>query len=127
MELGPLRQISQPCTDLDRAVDFYERVLGLPLLARFDPIAFFDLDGVRLLLELGDPAGPGSGSILYFKDDDIHATRADLEARGVVFVDDVHLIHRDDTGTFGPAGEGEWMTFFRDSEGNLLGLSARLP
>ena len=32
------------------------------------------------------------------------------------------MIHRDDAGQFGPAGAEVWMAFFRDSEGNLVGL-----
>ncbi len=32
---------------------------------------------------------------------------------------------RDDNGQFGPAGEEEWMAFFRDSEDNLIALAQR--
>jgi len=37
------------------------------------------------------------------------------------------VIFADADGVFGTAGEDEWMTFLRDSEGNLLALSARSP
>ena len=125
MGLGPLRQIALAATDVERAVDFYRDTLGLRLIASFGPLAFFDLGGVRLLIEKPAPeAGIGS-SVLYLAVDDIDAARATLVARGVAFEDEPHLIHRDDAGTFGSAGEEEWMTFFRDSEGNLLALSAR--
>jgi catechol 2,3-dioxygenase-like lactoylglutathione lyase family enzyme len=121
-----LRQVSQRVVDLDRAVAFYRDVLDLPLVARFGQLAFFDLGGVRLFME-GSGTDPAEGSaVLYLAVDDVRATRAGLEDRGVAFADDVHLIHRDDAGTFGPPAE-EWMTFFRDSEGNLLALSARVP
>jgi methylmalonyl-CoA/ethylmalonyl-CoA epimerase len=113
--------VSQGVRDLDRAVAFYQDVLGLPLLARFGDLAFFDLGGVRLLLE---PAG-GPGSILYLAVDDVGATTRQLVGLGVTFEDEPHAIFTDVHGTFGPAGEAEWMTFFRDSEGNLLALSAR--
>lgn len=122
--LGPLRQVSQFASDLDRAVAFYGDVLGLRLIARPGNLAFFDLDGVRLFFEVGE-GDTGHGSVLYLTVDDIHSARSALEDRGVMFEDEPHLIHRDETGTFGPAGEEEWMTFFRDSEGNLLALSAR--
>ena len=48
-----LIQVAQHVDDLDRAVAFYEQLLGYPALARFDPpgLAFFDLDGTRLLLD----------------------------------------------------------------------------
>jgi catechol 2,3-dioxygenase-like lactoylglutathione lyase family enzyme len=126
IQLGPLRQIAQRATDVGRAVVFYRDVLGLPLLAMFgESLAFFDLDGTRLMIESGGEGGEASGSVLYFAVPDIHAAHRELLARGVVFEDEPHAIHRDDAGTFGPAGEEEWMTFFRDPEGNLLSLASR--
>lgn len=122
LQLGVLRQVGQPVADLDRAIAFYRDALGLRLIANPGSLAFFDLAGVRLFLEKG-PAG--SGSVLYFAVPDIHQARQHLESRGVGFVDSPHVIHRDTDGTFGPAGEDEWMTFFHDSEGNLLALSSR--
>jgi methylmalonyl-CoA/ethylmalonyl-CoA epimerase len=115
-----LQQVAQGVTDLDRTVAFYRDVLDGRLIARFDPpgLAFFDLDGVRLLLEMG--ALP---CLLYFDVDDIHATRAQLIERGAEFVDEPHLIHRDDVGVFGPAGNETWMSFFKDSEGNVVALA----
>jgi methylmalonyl-CoA/ethylmalonyl-CoA epimerase len=122
VQLGPLRQVGQGARDLDRAIAFYRDVLGLRLLARFGNLAFFDLDGVRLFLEQGDEGG---GSTLYLSVPDIREARRQLEDRGVTFEDDPHVIFADTEGTFGTAGEEEWMTFFRDSEGNLLALSSR--
>src|SRR6266850_7070617 len=91
-----VHQIAQHVDDLDRAVAFYRDVLDLPLVARFDPpgLAFFDLGNVRLLLEVSAPS-----ALLYLAEPDIEARRARLVGRGVVFVDDVHLIHRDADGT----------------------------
>src|SRR4051812_3032315 len=125
LQLGQLRQISLPATDVNRAVAFYRDVLGLPLIAAFgEQLAFLDLDGTRLMIEGG--AGPESkGSVLYFAVADIGAAHRQLQARGVTFVDEPHVIHRDDAGTFGPAGEDEWMVFFRDPDGNLLALASR--
>ena len=118
--LGSLRQIALGVDDLDRAVAFYRDVLGLTPIARFGGLAFFDLAGVRLLLETG-----AGRSVLYLAVDDVHATRDELAARGVEFLDDPHVIFTDAEGTFGLAGEAEWMTFFHDSEGNTLALSSR--
>lgn len=120
-----LYQINLATSDRDRAKSFYRDVVGLPLLGEFDPpgLVFFDLGGgTRLLLE-----GPGGSSVLYLGVDDIEAERARLEAAGVVFDDEIHRIHVHD-GTLGlPSGTEEWMTFFHDSEGNLLALSERRP
>ncbi len=125
--LRSLRQVGQPVLDFDRAVAFYRDVVGLPLIAAFPSLAFFDLDGVRLLLEVSRGDHPHSGSVLYFAVDDIHAAREELGARGVAFEQEPHLIHRDEAGTFGAAGEEEWMAFFRDTEDNLLAIASRQP
>jgi catechol 2,3-dioxygenase-like lactoylglutathione lyase family enzyme len=129
MQLGPLRQVSLPASDVGRAVAFYRDLLGLPLVAAFgDTLAFFDLDGTRLMIEgAGGPDGEAvpTASVLYFWVADIRAAYDELLARGVPMVDEPHVIHRDDAGTFGPAGEEEWMAFFRDSEGNTLALASR--
>jgi hypothetical protein len=42
-----------------------------------------------------------------------------------VEIDDPHLIHHDVDGTFGTAGQEEWMTFFLDPDGHSLALVAR--
>lgn len=121
LTLGTLHQISQAVADVDRAEAFYRDVLGLRPLARYGDLVFFDLDGVRLLLEPGDA---GRGSVLYLLVPDVHAARDELATRGVVFDAEPHVIHRDTDGTFGPAGHDSWMAFFRDTEGNLLAISS---
>jgi methylmalonyl-CoA/ethylmalonyl-CoA epimerase len=117
-----LRQIAQHVEDLDRAVAFYGDTLGLPLMAKIDPpgLAFFDIDGTRLLLERGDVS-----SFLYLDVVDIQSAHRDLVAKGVHFVDDPHVVHHDADGTFGPSGEDEWLAAFLDSEGNTVCLMSR--
>lgn len=119
-EIIGLRQVAQHADDLERATAFYRDVVGLRHLATFEPpgLVFFDLgDGTRLLLEGGAPP-----ALLYLRVADIEAAQARLIAAGVTFEDDPHLIHRDDDAVFGDRGAEEWMAFFRDSEGNLVGL-----
>lgn len=119
---GMLRQVGIPVRNIERAISFYKDILGLRLIAAPGRLAFFDLGGVRLFLEQGNVVG---GSVLYLAVSDIRLARAELEARGLQFLDEPHLIHHDVEGVFGPAGEEEWMTFFRDSEDNMLALSSR--
>jgi len=64
-----LRQVALPATDVDRAVAFYRDTVGLRFIARFGDLAFFDLNGVRLLVERA-PAGTGA-SVLYLAVDDV--------------------------------------------------------
>ena len=114
-----LIQIAQRAEDLTRASAFYESLLGIPPTAEFDPpgLVFFDLDGVRLLLEGGAPT-----AVHYFGVPDLEARVDALRTQGVVVESEPHCIfvHTDDT--LGPAGFEEWQAFIRDSEDNLVGL-----
>lgn len=114
-----LRQVAQHADDLDRATAFYRDVLGLRHIATFDPpgLVFFDLDGVRLLIEKGAPS-----AVLYLSTDNLEGDVARLRERGVVIVEEPHLIYTDD-GTFGTPGAEVRMAGFKDSEGNVVCLS----
>jgi methylmalonyl-CoA/ethylmalonyl-CoA epimerase len=114
-----LTQVAQRVEDLDRAVAFYTRLLGAGPVGRFEPpgLAFYRLGSVRLLLERGAPS-----AMLYLQVDSVRDRIEELRAEGVPIVEEPHVIfsHADDS--LGPAGTDEWMGFFRDSEGNLVGL-----
>ncbi|MBA8793284.1 methylmalonyl-CoA/ethylmalonyl-CoA epimerase [Friedmanniella endophytica] len=114
-----LVQIAQHADDLARATAFYADLLGVPPTASFDPpgLVFFDLDGVRLLLEQGAPS-----ATLYLAVDDVVGTVDRLRARGEVVESDPHVIFEHQDDTLGPAGTAEWQAFVRDPEGNLVGL-----
>ena len=114
--LSTLGQIHMNVQDVERAKAFYRDVLRVPFLFEFPGLAFFDCDGVRLMLSKAEaPEGNHPGSILYFKVPDIEAAHAGLTERGVAFVDTPHRIA--DMGSY-----ELWMAFFRDSEANLLAL-----
>jgi methylmalonyl-CoA/ethylmalonyl-CoA epimerase len=123
VRLSSLLQIAVRVRDIDRAVAFYRDVLSVPFLFQAGNLAFFDLDGVRLLLDI--PEDPGGefdhpGSILYFRVPDVPAAYESLKARGVAFVSDPHIVHRDDRHEL-------WMAFFRDGEDNVHALSEERP
>lgn len=115
-----LVQIAQHADDLDRAADFYTMLLGRPPLARFDPpgLLFFDLDGVRLLLDRAAPS-----ALVYLRVDNVHETLERLDGL-VDVVSPPHMIFLHEDDTLGPEGREEWQAFIRDSEGNLVGLVA---
>lgn len=124
MHVDHLRQVAQHVADLDRAAAFYRDVVGLALIARFDPpgLVFFDLGTSRLLLDAAAPP-----ALLYLGVDDVAAMTERLRSAGVDIVSEPHTIHVDEAGQFGPAGEAEEVSFFRDSEGNVVGLAGRRP
>ena len=122
MKVNHLRQVAQHVEDMDRAVAFYRDVVELDFITRFDPpgLAFFDLGSSRLLLEAGAPP-----ALLYLGVDDVASMTEQLRVAGVTIESEPHIIHVDEAGEFGPPGEAEEMSFFRDSEGNLVGLAGR--
>ena len=119
MRVMRLVQVAQAAQDLDRASAFYAELLGAEPVASFDPpgLVFFDLDGVRLLLDRGAPS-----SLIYLDVDDIDAALERLRALGAAVESEPHVIFSHSDDSLGPAGTDEWMAFFRDSEGNLVGL-----
>lgn len=119
--LGKLQQIALVQHDVEAAVPFYRDGLGLPLLFEVSGMAFFDAAGVRLMLSKPSAAEfDHPNSTLYFDVTDIVATRAALAARGVPFDDEPHLVGK--TGT-----HEVWMSFCRDPERNLIGISEMRP
>lgn len=118
--LGRLHQIAMPVRDIDRAVAFYRDVLGVPLLFTAPPnLAFFDCDGVRLMLSPA-PGHDQPGAVLYFAVDDIHDMHGVLAARGVAFTAPPARI-----ATL--ATREVWLAAFADSEGNALALMSEPP
>jgi methylmalonyl-CoA/ethylmalonyl-CoA epimerase len=120
--INQLTQVAVVVQDLDRAVRFYRDTLGLRFLFQAPPgLAFFDLSGVRLMLDKPSeplPAGVGT-SILYYGVDDIQAAHATLVAGGVTFEEPPHRI--------ASLGDRDiWMGAFRDSEGNMLALMSEV-
>jgi methylmalonyl-CoA/ethylmalonyl-CoA epimerase len=118
-----LVQIAQHADDLDRAQAFYSRLLDSEPTAVFDPpgLLFFDLDGVRLLLDRNAPS-----SLVYLHVDNVHEALERLA--DVEVVSEPHVIFHHDDGRLGPAGHDEWHAFVKDSEGNTVGLIAfQLP
>ncbi len=119
-----LVQIAQKVDDLARAAAFYADLFGARASATYDPpgLVFFDLDGVRLLLDRVAPS-----ALHYYSVDDIDATIALLRERGTTVESEPHMIFGHEDDTLGPAGTDEWQAFVRDTEGNLVGLVEQRP
>ncbi len=119
--ISQLRQIAINAKDVERATSFYQDVLGLKLLFKAPPgLAFFDCGGVRLMLDRAEkPEFDHLSSVLYFAVPDIHSAFGKLKESGVHFEDEPHIIAKMPTHDL-------WMTFFRDSEGNLLALMSEV-
>jgi methylmalonyl-CoA/ethylmalonyl-CoA epimerase len=116
--LSRIHQISMRTHDVDRAVRFYRDTLGLAFLFAAPPrLAFFDCNGVRLMLSTPEPGFDHPGSVLYFAVEDIRAMHDMLKSRGVAFRTEPHKI-----ATL--ADREVWLADFEDTEGNTLALMA---
>ena len=120
--LSRIGQIFINVHDLDRAIAFYRDVLGMTFLFQAPPnMAFFDCDGIRLMLGVADrPELDHPASIIYYKVDDIERVYEIFKARGAEFVVKPHLVAPMPTYDL-------WLADFRDSEGNLLALMSEVP
>ena len=118
--LSQIGQIAVNVHDTGRAVAFYRDQLGMKFLFAAGQLAFFDCGGVRLMLDKAEkPEFDHPSSILYFKVPEIKQAHAKLAERGVKFEDTPHMIAR-------MPDHELWMTFFRDSENNLLALMSEV-
>lgn len=119
-DLKSIGQILVPVTDVDRAVAFYEGVLGLPVQMRFPGIAFMDAAGIRLYLAVvPEPDFQGRATI-YFWVDDVSATFELLRERGATIRQEPHI-------PYSALDYDLWMAFVTDPDGNQVGIMREAP
>ena len=116
--LNSIGQIAIIVKDVNRATSFYRDKLGMKYLFAAGNIAFFDCGGIRLMLDQVEKPEAGT-SIIYFRVTDIRQLHQQMKSNEVEFVDEPHMIAR-------MPDHDLWMTFFRDSEGNLLSLMSEV-
>jgi catechol 2,3-dioxygenase-like lactoylglutathione lyase family enzyme len=107
-----------PTTDIDRAVDFYENVLGLERSKQWGDRPAHEFETGNLTIALVDMSAFGQEfsphrAPLAFRVDDVPAARAELESRGVKFNGDTI-----DSGVCHQA-------IFQDPDGNTLDIHHR--
>jgi catechol 2,3-dioxygenase-like lactoylglutathione lyase family enzyme len=117
-----------PAQDLERARAFYAEKLGLePVEDREGGLRYVAAAGEFALFESAGAAS-GDHTQMGWEVEDIETTVRELRARGVVFeeydfpglatVDGIAEIE----GNYPSKGTGERGAWFRDSEGNMLGI-----
>jgi|SRR5579872_686675 len=117
--LDRIGQIALTVTDVARAVKFYRDALGMRFLFQVPNLAFFDCDGIRLMLSLPEKTTEGSSSVIYYKVADIQQAFETLTSRGVTFEGPPHLVAK-------LPDHDLWMAFFRDPDRNLLALMSEV-
>jgi catechol 2,3-dioxygenase-like lactoylglutathione lyase family enzyme len=124
-----------PAQDLERARRFYSEKLGLePVDERPGGLLYRSANGCEFALFQSQGAAPGTFTQMGWEVDDIDATVRGLRERGVVFEEvDVPGLRTVDgiadiEGNYpSKRSSGERAGWFRDSEGNMLGVGQRLP
>lgn len=98
-------------SDMNRASDFYENILGLNPLFRGEEWAEYELDGQRLAVyKTNKPPSGSGGAVVSFHADPIEEVIRELKNRGVRFAQDLQSY---------PYGK---LASFYDPDENLLGL-----
>lgn len=119
--LGQIGQIAVPVADIERAIGFYRDTLGMRFLFQAPPgLGFFDLNGIRLMLDAPAKAQAGNSSVIYYKVDDLQSAFGILSKRGVQFETDPHLVAK-------MPDHDLWMAFLRDPDNNLIALMCEIP
>lgn len=118
-----------PARDLDRARRFYAEVLGLEPVDERPGGLLYRCGGTDFVVFQSAGSSPGTFTQMAWEVDDIEAVVAELRRRGVTFeeVDLPGLRTRDGIaeieGNYPSKGaRGERAAWFRDSEGNLMGI-----
>ena len=118
--LNQVGQIAVPVADIDRAVRFYRDTLGMKFLFQAPPgLGFFDVGGVRLMLDAPAAAHAGSASVIYYKVPDIQSACKTLKERGVTLEAEPNVIAK-------LPDHDLWMAFFRDPDQNLLAMMSEV-
>ena len=110
-----------PATDLGRARDFYEGVLGLEVLDASGFACVFRVGGATLRVALVGAFSPQPFTVFGWAVGAISETMADLTARGVEFLR-YEGMDQDPAGVWTTPG-GDRIAWFRDPDGNVLSLT----
>jgi catechol 2,3-dioxygenase-like lactoylglutathione lyase family enzyme len=123
-----------PAQDLERARRFYSEKLGLePADERPGGLLYKPAGGGEFALFASAGGSQGTFTQMGFEVEDIDATVAELKRRGVVFeevdipgLETVDGIAQIDGQYPSKGASGERAAWFRDSEGNMLGVGQLL-
>ena len=113
-----------PAADINRAKDWYRDHLGLkPVEETSDGGALYDNGGARFVLYPSPFAGTNQATAAGFEVSDFDAAIAELRSNGVVFEEyDLGEGFSTVDGIV-TAPDGRRGAWFKDSEGNILGVS----
>jgi catechol 2,3-dioxygenase-like lactoylglutathione lyase family enzyme len=114
-----------PVANLEKAIDFYEGTLGLPLQQRVESLpqnreGRFKVGQTEFGIYESVGAGQSRSTLMAFEVDDIETTMEDMRSRGVTF-EEYDLPEIKTEGGIADLGDekGAW---FKDPDGNILAV-----
>jgi len=111
-----------PASDLDRARAFYDEKLGLtPSRVLPGGDLEYECNGTRFYVTMSVGESPGEFTQASWAVEDVDAEAAELRARGVTF-EEYDLPQLKTVDGIGVVPELGRAGYFKDSEGNLLGM-----
>jgi catechol 2,3-dioxygenase-like lactoylglutathione lyase family enzyme len=117
-----------PVSDLERGIEFYGQTLGLGTPERDDvpenPGARFPIGGGELYIYKSVGAGQSKHTLCAFEVDDIEQEVGDLRGRGVKF-EEYDLPNMKTENGIMELGTQKG-AFFKDPDGNIIGLGQRV-
>lgn len=120
VDIQKVGQVSIPVHDLSKAVAFYRDTLELPFLFEAPNMAFFECNGLRLLLSIPEnDQFDHPSSTIYFQVEDIQKSFETLADRGAKVLGEPHKIAEMD-------GVETWMAFFQDPDENVHALMSEV-
>ena len=115
---GRIGQIAITVKDAERSVPFHRDVLGLQFLFQVPNLAFFDCNGIRLMLS-STPEPETYSSVIYFRVEDIQGVWTALGNRGASLEQEPRLVAK-------MPDHDLWIGFVRDPDRNLVGLMSEV-
>jgi len=108
--------------DIENAVDFYTDILGMKVMGKNVGGVVLESGGGTIGLYESTTAGSSQATCAWWTVDDVEKTIKSLEECGIVFEINYDLPYAKREGHAYILGEGKKAAWFKDPDGNLLGI-----
>jgi predicted enzyme related to lactoylglutathione lyase len=113
-----------PASNVVRAREFYEAIIGLEAKEVYAGGVIYECGGSEVFLYPTNNAGTSKASQAFWRVEDVEAEVAELKARGVKFEEyDMPGVKMKNSIAIGGGAKTAW---FKDTEGNILAISQRV-
>src|SRR5688572_22778824 len=111
-----IKQISVVSDNPGRLAEFYKNIPGFHFLFETNGLYFVEIGGIRLMISKPENGSQTSNSVLYYESEDLDATFAEFEKKGIPIEQKPHVV-----GTH--ANTEYWIGFIRDPDKNIVGFT----